>query len=46
MDVDMLSGSINPINAIQCWKYKHKFRKEHPEYFDPERPSCILRWAG
>jgi len=36
MDVDLLSGSINPKNALDCWNYKRKFRKNHPEYFDPE----------
>lgn len=36
MDIDLLGGSINPFNAFECWKYKHKFRKDHPEYFDPE----------
>lgn len=36
MDIEALQGSINPKNAIDCWRYKRKFRKENPEYFDPE----------
>ncbi len=36
MDLDLLSGSINPKNAIDCLLYKHDFRKSNPEYFDPE----------
>lgn len=45
MDLDLLNGSINPVNALECWKYKHKFRKDNPEYFDPERSFSILWWT-
>ena len=36
MDLDLLSGSINPKNLIDLAKYKRNFRKENPEYFYPE----------
>ena len=29
-------GSHNPIEAYNVWKYNQEFRKEHPEYFDPD----------
>lgn len=45
MDLDLLGGSINPKHALDCWAYKHKFRKENPEYFDPERITCFLWWS-
>lgn len=35
MDLDFLSGSINPNNILKCISYKRKFRREHPEYFEP-----------
>lgn len=28
-----LRGSLNPSGLFDCLEYKHKFRKEHPEYF-------------
>lgn len=45
MDLDLLSGSINPKLALDCFRYKHKFRKDNPEYFDPERIACVLWWT-
>lgn len=33
---ELLSGSLAPINLYSSVKYKIDFRKEHPEYFDPE----------
>lgn len=32
----LLEGSLNPKNAISAIRYKRDFRREHPEYFDPE----------
>lgn len=29
-------GSWNPEDAYRVWKYNKEFRKEHPEYFDPD----------
>lgn len=29
-------GSLNPENIFKIIEYRKKFRKEHPEYFDPE----------
>lgn len=29
-------GSLDIDNFLGCWKYKKAFRKEHPEYFDPD----------
>lgn len=36
MKTDALRGSLNPLQAIKSIKYKMDFRKEHPEYFDPD----------
>lgn len=36
MDINLLSGSLNPKNIIDLVKYRHRFRKENPEYFYPE----------
>lgn len=33
---EFLSGSLNPKNILDVFKYKHKFAKENPEYFYPE----------
>ena len=33
---EMLEGSLAPRNLIQSIRYKQDFRKEHPDYFDPE----------
>lgn len=32
---EAMRGSLNPINIIKSLLYKRKFKKEHPEYFDP-----------
>lgn len=29
-------GSMNPVKAYEVWKYNQEFRKQHPEYFDPD----------
>lgn len=31
-----LSGKISIRDFVQCIKYKREFRKQHPEYFDPD----------
>lgn len=31
-----LKGSLNPVNAYKVWQYNVAFKKEHPEYFDPD----------
>lgn len=31
-----LNGSKNPFNLFRTIKYKKKFKKEHPTYFDPD----------
>lgn len=33
---DYMHGSLNPLNVAKCIKFNIDFRKEHPEYFDPE----------
>lgn len=38
-----LNGSINPFNGINALRYKIKFKKEHPEYFEP---SGLLTFSG
>ncbi len=32
----MLSGSVAPRDLVRSIRYKSDFRKEHPDYFDPE----------
>lgn len=36
MRTQLLKGSLAPISAFKSLKYKFDFRKEHPEYFDPD----------
>lgn len=36
MQYNYLSGSLNPLNALKVVQYNQQFRKEHPEYFDPD----------
>ena len=36
MNTSFLDGSINPLNFFKCAFYRHKFKKSHPTYFDPE----------
>lgn len=36
MDFSNFTGSLAPRNAYDVWKYNRDFRKEHPEFFDPE----------
>lgn len=33
---NLLSGRLRPSDAFSALKYKRDFRREHPEYFDPE----------
>lgn len=33
---DLLSGSVQPSNLYRSLRYKADFRREHPEYFDPD----------
>lgn len=36
IDTDLLSGSLNPLNALKIIKYRIDFAKEHPNYYTPE----------
>lgn len=36
MKNDFLTGSLKPSDGLNALRYKGAFRKEHPEYFDPE----------
>lgn len=36
MDIDLLSGSLNPKNIIDLVKYRKRFKRENPDYFYPE----------
>ncbi len=31
-----LEGSTNPVGVYECFRFKRAFRRDHPEYFDPE----------
>lgn len=33
---EMLEGSLSPKALVQSVRYKQEFRREHPDYFDPE----------
>lgn len=35
-DLSMLEGSLNPKHIFEILKYRRKFSREHPDYFDPE----------
>lgn len=35
-DLSMLEGSLNPKHIFEILKYRNKFTREHPDYFDPE----------
>lgn len=35
-DLSMLEGSFNPKHIFEILKYRNKFTREHPDYFDPE----------
>lgn len=39
--IDACKESLNPINIYKWVKYKIKFRREHPDYFDPDG-LCIF----
>lgn len=36
VEMEMLRGSLNPVNAFKIIKCRILFRKEHPDYFDPD----------
>lgn len=36
MDLSLLDGSFNPFNILKVLNYRHKFKKSHPNYFEPE----------
>lgn len=36
MQKELLEGSLNPKNVVDVVRYKINFRKDHPDYFDPE----------
>lgn len=41
-------GSLDPSNVFKVLKYRQQFRKDHPEYFDPEGiiVFCGMQGAG
>lgn len=36
MNIDSLKGSLNPVHIIRALQYDIEFRREHPDYFEPE----------
>ena len=36
MNFELLKGSVDPRDGYGSIKYKLDFRRQHPEYFDPE----------
>lgn len=43
---NFLGGSLDPINITETLKYKRDFRKQHPEYFDPDGIICFCGAQG
>ena len=41
-------GSLDIGNVFKVWKYNKEFRKQHPEYFDPDGiiVFCGMQGAG
>ena len=41
-------GSLDPVNMLRVVKYNQDFRKQHPEFFDPEGiiVFCGMQGAG
>lgn len=40
---ELLRGSLNPLNLVKSVRYKYLFRREHPDYFDPDG---IIAFSG
>lgn len=38
-------GSKNISNIFKLNKYNKEFKESHPDYFDPERITCFLRFS-
>lgn len=36
MDLDLLGGSVNPKNIFDVMRFKRKFARDNPDYFNPE----------
>lgn len=36
VELDLLKGSLNPLNVFKIINYRFSFRREHPDYFDPD----------
>ena len=36
MNTSLLDGSFNIFNTIRVARFRHKFRKSHPTYFEPD----------
>lgn len=47
-DYKRYMGSLDPRELYRVWKHNKQFRKEHPEYFDPEGiiVFCGMQGAG
>lgn len=43
MTKDFLSGSLNPLNILEVFKFRSRFNREHPDYF---HPSGTLIFTG
>lgn len=43
---DFLKGSLDPMNISDALKFKREFRREHPEYFDPDGIICFCGPQG
>lgn len=36
MKSELLGGTVSPLTGLKALRYKADFRRQHPEYFDPE----------
>ena len=42
----LLNGSLDPMNLFDTMKFKREFKKEHPEYFEPDGIICFCGPQG
>lgn len=43
---NFLKGSLSPLNVIRWIRYKINFRKQHPDYFDPDGIIMFCGYQG
>lgn len=46
INTNSCKNSINPLNFFKWFKFKRQFRKEHPDYFDPDGLTVFVGPQG